>query len=1252
MNETRRLLRCAALLLALLGAAGASWAGDAAAPGLQARLHSAVAAMRTLGGEGLGVWRFQHPAQPGGENPGLDDSAWPEVRPEHQWNGDNSAAWYRIRATVPKHIGGAPVPGTRLVLTVAADDDGEIYVNGKLAQRFHWDQGKVILADDARTGGSFCIAVKVLNQGGPGALTSAALMYESLAPVRQAALDQATALQLAADLLANTTEPPAEAIKAADASLAALDTDALTASVDGARAAIQASAKALAPLEPLAKRYSLFLVGHAHIDMNWLWLWPETVQACRDTWWQAIRFMGEFPQFYFSQSQPGAYAAIKEQHPDLFAEIQKYVKQGRWELTTATWVEGDTNMASGEALVRQMLASKGFCEANFGKWTQTLWLPDNFGHAWTVPMIFGDGGIRNFYFCRGGPGVPMFWWVSPDGTRMAGFNYGMYNWTIAPDMLGVPLDVHRQEGVREAMLAYGVGNHGGGPTRHDINEAIALSKSPLAPRVTFSPAADFFQAALAQGHKLPVVTQEMDFLCRGCYTAHSDIKASNRMLENLLPTAETTAVAAKIVSGRPYSNSDFMGAWHNVLFNQFHDILCGTAIHDSYVYSREIAQQSEATARREMHASLEALAGAVNTSGAGDGMLLWNRLGWERRGVIEAPAPAGAEPGAAVLAFGPDGSRRAAQTFELPAAAGTQQLVAVDGAVPACGWAVYHLQPGQAVPVADKAPAAIRENADSVTVDNGLLRIVVSKASGALTSIYDKASRRELVPPGKQAGELQVLGEDTNLSAWDIGRILWTKPIATADSVQVAARGPLAAGVLIKQRWGRSSFTTWTGLRAGSHQVDFRLVADWQEIGTPKDGGPMLKVAFPTTLNAPDFTCSIPFGSVVRAADGQDVPSQMWMDLTEVRRTRSGAFRPVPVSLARYFNQDGFATDEHPADGDFDSQNVNYPASIFAGARQGLMDFQGLPWLVPPTATGQNNCVRCDGQRIELPRAAAGGVTVFGASAPSASSGLARLVFADGSEAGLNLAFSDWCFAPQPGEEIAARAPYRLGATGRTAPEVRVFARTLNIPEGKTAVALVLPRAPRLRVMAITLGPRLDARPLYGEAILNDCKYGVDASGGTMRLTLLRASCYPDPVPDVGVHEINYALVPHTGDWTEGGEVERRAWELNNPTPTLAVPPHAGNQPAAGSLVSVEPAGLILAAVKQAEDGKGLIVRWYNSTGRDTTARLHIGFNLARATITNAVEADDRGSLPVREREVTVRSPACRMMTLRVQPAP
>lgn len=1222
------------------------------APDLQAQLSAAIDTLRGLSGQTAGPWRFHWPAEPGCEAADFDDSSWPQVFPEHSWRGDNSAAWYRMHVAVPPRIGLAPNPGGPLVLEVAVDDDGEIYVNGELVQRFHWDQGRAVIAKDVRPGQSFVVAVKAINQGGPGRLMGASLRYARLDGIRRSIADHAAALETLRELLVVETDLPPEALDAVRACLAAINFELVSGDTNRFLDCIEASLSALEPLQPIIRKYVLYLIGHAHIDMNWLWLWPETIQVCHDTWSQALRFMDEFPDFRFSESQPGAMIAIEERYPDLFREIVRRIHEGRWDPTCATWVQGDTNMASGEALARHALASREYCMDRFGRWTKTLWLPDNFGHAWTLPTIFGDAGVEWFYFARCGPGVPLFWWEGPDGARLLSYNYGGYGWSLDPGIARVPLDVKRQVGSRAAMIVYGVGDHGGGPTRHDIEVALALQKRPFAPHVRFARTDEFFEAALAENVDLPVVRRELQFVFRGCYTTHADVKLRNRQLENLLPTAEAAAVAAWLLAGRQYDNSAFTKAWRNVLFNQFHDLLCGSAIHEAYEYTHQLYDEAEKIARAELAGSLRALGAAIDTRGQGQAMLLFNRLGWKREGVVLLPAADIAAPEEPKAAAGPEQSKSPVQLLTIPSARGDGRQVAFHAVIPSCGWAVYHLSGEAAGPPASFKPVVVRQDERTITLANESLRVAVDKASGALVSVYDQAARREMVPDGKRAGVLQVLWEDPHgMSAWEIGRIRWTKELDEAESVEVAAEGPLVGAVVTRHRWDKSTFTTWIGLCAGSRRVDFRLVADWQEKGTPQEGGPMLKVAFPTTLRDPVFTCDIPFGSVQRTADGQDVPAGMWADLTDVSLTTAAGARAVPVDLTPYFDHDAFATDEQPGDGNFDGGNMNYPASIFASARSGLMSFAGLPWRVPPMDPGAKNAVRAMGQTIELPAAAAETITIFGASAPSADGGQARLVFRDGTQETIPLSFSDWCFGPEAGEEIAARSPYRLIPSGRTGPECRIFARTYPVPKGKRLSALVLPRAPRLRVFAITLGPRVETRPLYGVALLNDCKYGYDANGSTLRLTLLRASYDPDPEPDLGVHEIGYSLLPHTGGWAAAGVVQA-AWNLNNPVVAATVESHPGRLPSAASLVGLEPANLILAAVKRAEHGDGLVVRWYESAGRETQARLKLGFGARAARLTNVVEAADRGPLSIRGGEVLVPTRACGIATVRVVPAP
>ncbi|MBC7287449.1 MAG: alpha-mannosidase [Armatimonadetes bacterium] len=1236
-------LACMIVICAVLTCDGAvAIAATLQAADAQA-LSEAARTLRALSGmERAGPWRFHWPAEPGGERPDLDDSGWAQVWPEHRWDRPQSAAWYRMVVTVPERVGQAPLPRGPIILRVAADDDGEIYVDGRLAQKFHWDQGQAVLRDTPKPGERIAVAVKVINSGGPGRLLWARIEYGGLSQMQDEMARHSVRLDFVRELLETEDEVEPRFIEAAREAVESLNWEVLARDPGVFRDCIAASRRALGPLSELAKKYSLYLVGHAHIDMNWLWLWPETIAVCHDTWRQAVRFMDEFPGFCFSESQPAAYRAIEQHHPDLFEEIKKRIATGQWDYVGATWVQGDTNMASGEALCRQLLTSREYAMEKFGRWTEMAWLPDNFGHAWTVPTIFSDAGIKWYYFARCGPGFPLFWWEGPDGSRLAAYNYGGYSWNIDPGVVRIPLDVKRRVGVRDAMIAYGVGDHGGGPTRADIQEALALQKEQVAPRIVFARTDQYFEAALRDNPNLPVWRGEMNFTFRGCYTTHSDMKRRNRELENLLPAAEAAAVAAWLFGGRAYDNSAFMEAWRNVCFNQFHDLLPGSAIHDSYKYCHELYNQAERTAWDELRDSLAALAKQVDTRGEGLAVLVWNRLGWDREDYVTV-AVQQASP-APLVAVGPD---KTASPAQILGRMQDRSLVAFRAKVPACGWAVYHLRPANRPSL---HPVKVEDLAHSVTLENEYLRAVVDKTSGTIKSLTDKQLGRELVDIGGRLGLLQMLWEEPHsMSAWEIGRIRWTDDLSQAEQVAIEHSGPCIAAVRVVHQWGKSTFTQRIVLRSGERHLDFDMSADWKEVGNSRDGSPMLKVAFPLRMRSPVFTCEIPFGTIERSLDGQDVPAQKWVDLSECRQVAApGA--ATPVDLTEYFNQDVFAEAAEADGGDFDYGGIAYPAEMLSASKNGIMTWQGVPWRAPTTQRGARNAVRCDGQTIRLPAAHADSLIIFGASAPGGSGGLAELVFTDGSREATTLSFSDWCFGPGAGEEIVLRWPYRYQRGEKTSPEVRIFARRIPIPPGKRLAAIVLPREARLRIFAMTLAPRVERIGRWGVALLNDCKYGHDAQGSTLRLTLLRASYEPDPEPDIGSHQVRYSLVPHEKNWS-AASVVREAEELNSPLVALVVDAHAGGLPPAGSVVQVSPSNVVLSCVKKAEHSDSVIVRWYEAEGRQTDTVVTTGFALKAAELTNVVEAARRGGLRAKGRTVRVRTPAHGIVTIRLVPA-
>ncbi|MGC9346770.1 MAG: alpha-mannosidase, partial [Anaerolineae bacterium] len=224
----------------------------------------------------------------------------------------------------------------------------------------------------------------------------------------------------------------------------------------------------LAPMSDAAQARTLYLVGHAHIDMNWMWSWPETVAVTLDTFRTMLDLLEEFPEFHFSQSQASVYAIVERYAPELLPRIAHFVKEGRWEVTASHWVESDKNIVSGEALCRHVLYTRDYMARLFELKPEDVmidWSPDTFGHATTVPTYLRQGGVRYLYMHRPGlaqqPVPEAFWWEGPDGSRVLVRNDQKrgYNGVIQPDnILEVMEAMQRSVGLGFALLVYGVGD--------------------------------------------------------------------------------------------------------------------------------------------------------------------------------------------------------------------------------------------------------------------------------------------------------------------------------------------------------------------------------------------------------------------------------------------------------------------------------------------------------------------------------------------------------------------------------------------------------------------------------------------------------------------------------------------------------------------------------------------------------------------------------------------------------------------------
>jgi alpha-mannosidase len=618
-------------------------------------------------------------------------------------------------------------------LDLGADDDAIAYVDGKQIQWFHWDDGHVLLTRSAHSGDHFLVAVQVTNGPGTGQLRHAQLSIAGAVSPQAAARDYEDS---EAFTLWKESRLPARAagLREKEARAAArIDTAGLaTASPEAIEKELRSACADLA--DPEMRRLEDYLVGYAHTDIDWLWQWPET----KDIWFHddttMARLMDEYPDFHFSQSQGVMYQTMKDEHPDLYAKIQAAVKRGQWEPLNG-WCENDMNIPSGESEVRQAMLSNNFYEKEFGVTSPVCWRPDSFGHAWTLPMILKGCGVNDYYFCRAGKGIPIFWWQSPDGSRiLAVQEQAWYNATISPATAQLTADQTARVGEPDWMTVYGVGDHGGGPTRDDINTATRLDALPAFPHMKFEKASAYFDRLRKEEPKkgYPVISDELNYVFQGCYTSHAESKFNNRRNEHALYSAEAWSSVGSLL-GHPYPADTIQKAWYRVLVNQFHDIMAGSNIHPSYLYALNqdaLALQGATTAQT---GALQAIIQDIRTSGGqGTPLVVFNSLGWPRTEVVRAEIPGAPPASGALQARDSDGNTCIASAVAAGPNSTRVEFVARD--VPAVGYRVYWLQPAQPVATALAAPGVI---------ENEFYRVSYDPDRGVITGVYDKVHNRE-----------------------------------------------------------------------------------------------------------------------------------------------------------------------------------------------------------------------------------------------------------------------------------------------------------------------------------------------------------------------------------------------------------------------------------------------------------------------------------------------------------------------------
>ncbi|QHT63621.1 alpha-mannosidase [Paenibacillus lycopersici] len=589
-------------------------------------------------------------------------------------------------------------------------------------------------------------------------------------------------------------------------------------------------------------------IGHAHIDLAWLWPIRETYRKGARTFATALRMMEKYPDYVFGASQPQLYQWVKEQHPKLYAQIKQRVAEGRWEVQGAMWVEPDSNIAGGEALVRQILLGKRFFKEEFGLDMRMLWVPDIFGYTASLPQLLKLSGVdyvmtqKLSWSIHNDHPHHTFFWEGIDGSRVLTHlpPEDTYNGPALPrSILKAERDYYDKNVSDHCLVVFGIGDGGGGPGEEHLERLARVKNLQGLIPVKQEPAIDFFEKLNANRSRYKTWKGELYLeKHQGTLTSQARNKRFNRKLEKALRELEFAASLAFAAGTGGYPAEELDRIWKEVLLYQFHDILPGSSI--TRVFDESLARYEALLGRvNELTAkAYEEAASAIGASGSERTAVLFNSLPWARKEWLDAGGGAWRE---------------------------------VD--VPAMGYAV--------VDAAPEALPAFELQASGDSLENELVRVTFL-SDGSIGSVFDKALGREVLAPGERANVLAVYKDDGD--AWDFPE---DYAAAGFEQMKLTAVNALLEGpqAVVEQRYayGKSTLTQRISLTAGGKQLTFATNADWQEDGR------MLRAIFPLNVYTDAAACEIQFGHLKRPTHRNtmwdyakdEIAAHQWIDLSQ-----------------------------------------------------------------------------------------------------------------------------------------------------------------------------------------------------------------------------------------------------------------------------------------------------------------------------------------------------------------------------------
>lgn len=877
-----------------------------------ATLNEAIARLRSFSQlEIQASWRWCEADL--SEDQALDATLWNQwaIAPLNQrhhvaWACGQKTLWLAQRFWIPRHLNGFPTDSMTLRLALSWwAEDACIYINGIQAHTGDLFDcfGRILLTSHARPDTYVDLAIRLVSPGhDDGALVRSCCLFEnpdqSIEPAPEPGFvaDELAVLQNYISSFSPERLPQiVTAVEALGLDLAGDDRSLDPLDPAELKTRLQHLRQQLLPIADWIKQRTIHLLGHAHLDLAWLWPISETWDAAQRTFESVLTLQKDFPELVFTHSTPALYRWLETHRPDMLDAICNQVQQGRWEVGAGLWVEPEFNIVSGESIVRQVLYGQRYAQHKFGQISRIAWLPDSFGFCWQLPQILALGGIDYFATQKlrwnDTTAFPyeLFQWRSPDGTTLTSMTLPPIGSDVNPvKMADYASHWEQQTGHRQSLWLPGVGDHGGGPSRDMLTVARRWSRSPFFPQITFMAAQPFLDSLCesASPELLPVWDDELYLeLHRGCYTTHAEQKRWNRRCEVLLYQAELFAAIATLTTKTEFPHAAIEQSWKHVLFNQFHDILPGSAIPAVYEEANLLWQQAETTAEHTLREALEAIAQAILLPPPPQAdsvpLVLFNSLTWDRSEVITVAIPDDSRAWSVIDA---EGQARPTQRM------GDRQLRFQSPVILGVGYGVVWLCPGE--PLSYASSVASEASLNRWTLENAYLHITVNPATGDLASVFDKLHQRHLL--NGAGNQLQAFRDQGQYwDAWNIAPDYADHPLPASKLLDIRwiEQGNVQQRLRVVRQIGRSPIQQDYVLNLDEPLLRIETEVNWQEDFT------LLKAAFPVNFIATEATTEMPCGAIARPLDPQtpaerakwEVPALNWADLSVVEHKSNGS---------------------------------------------------------------------------------------------------------------------------------------------------------------------------------------------------------------------------------------------------------------------------------------------------------------------------------------------------------------------------